>query len=73
MSEEYQPSPAARVLAERKARSRAYLRSLPPEEKIRMLQNLQHQYYQFLELREQTGGKPIPERWKKWRSAQLEL
>jgi len=65
-------SPSARALAERKTRSRAYLRSLPPDEKVRILQGLQQQYYQFLELREQSGGKPIPEKWKKWHSAQSE-
>jgi len=62
-------SPAASELARRKAISRAHLRSLTPEEKIRLLMNLQEQYYQFLVLGESNFGRPIPERWKKWRSA----
>lgn len=63
------PSPAAAALAERKAKSRAYLRSRPPEEKIRILMDLQEHYYEFLKLREINGGKPVPERWIKWRAA----
>jgi hypothetical protein len=62
-------SPAAIALAERKARSRNYIRSLPPEEKVRLLINLNEQYYSMLELRERSGGKPIPARWRKWREA----
>jgi len=62
-------SPAAVALAERKARSRAYIRSLPPEEKVALLLNLNEQYYSMLELRERSGGKPIPTRWRKWREA----
>ena len=60
---------ATEQLTERKAVSRAYLRSLPLEEKIARLIDLQEQYYSMLALRDANGGKAIPEKWKKWRAA----
>lgn len=63
---------SADVLRRRKDISRSYLRSLSPLEKISKLLKLQEQYYQFLEVREKNGGKPIPENWKKWHRARLE-
>lgn len=53
-------------LARRKAVSRGYLRSLSPDEKIERLVALQEQYYQMLKVREENGGRPIPEKWRKW-------
>jgi hypothetical protein len=58
-------------LAERKWVSRNYLRSLSPLEKIAKLVDLQEQYYQMLVIREQNGGRPIPQKWRKWRAARL--
>lgn len=51
---------------------RGYLRSLSPLEKIEKLVQLQEQYYQMLLIREQNGGKPIPEKWRKWYKARFE-
>jgi hypothetical protein len=48
------------------------MRSLSPLEKIEKLVQLQEQYFQFLEIRERNGGKPIPEQWLKWRKARNE-
>jgi hypothetical protein len=45
------------------------LRSLSPIEKVEKLVLLQEQFYQILAIREQNGGKPIPEKWRKWRIA----
>lgn len=59
-------------LTRRKKVSREYLRSLSPLEKIEKLVELQEQYYQMLLIREQNGGRPIPERWRKWRKARYE-
>jgi hypothetical protein len=59
-------------LTRRKKRSREFLRSLSPEEKIAKLVELQERYYQMLEAREQNGGRPIPERWLKWYKARYE-
>jgi hypothetical protein len=59
-------------LRRRKASSHEYLRSLTPTEKIAMLFNLQEQYYQMLVARENNGGKPIPEKWRKWHKARSE-
>ena len=59
-------------LTERKKTSRNYLRSLSPLEKIEKLVQLQEQYYQMLLIREQNGGKPIPEKWRKWYQARFE-
>lgn len=59
-------------LVERKKSSRNYLRSLSPLEKIEKLVQLQNQYYQMLLIREQNGGKPIPEKWRKWYKARFE-
>lgn len=59
-------------LTKRKNISRSYLRSLSPEEKIAQLFNLQEQYYQMLTTREANGGRPIPEKWRKWRAARFE-
>jgi hypothetical protein len=53
-------------LNRRKKVSREFLRSLSPLEKIEKLVQLQEQYYQMLEIREQNGGRPIPEKWQKW-------
>lgn len=59
-------------LKHRKKTSREFLRSLPPEEKIAKLVELQEQYYQMLKIREQNGGRKIPERQKKWHKARYE-
>jgi hypothetical protein len=59
-------------LNNRKKISRSYLRSLSPLEKVEKLVQLQNQYYQFLLIREQNGGKPIPEKWRKWHKARFE-
>lgn len=56
-------------LKRRKQVSREYLRSLSPAEKIAKLVELQEHYYQVLVIREQNGGRPIPERWRKWHQA----
>lgn len=56
-------------LAARKTTSRAYLRSLPLEEKIARLVGLQERYYKMVVIRPSNGGRPIPPKWKKWRSA----
>jgi hypothetical protein len=59
-------------LTQRKKKSREYLRSLSPEEKIAKLIQLQEQYYQMLKIREDSGGRPIPEKWRKWHKARYE-
>lgn len=59
-------------LKRRKKRSREFLRSLSPIEKIAKLVELQKQYYAMLKVREQNGGRAIPERWRKWRAARCE-
>lgn len=59
-------------LTNRKKVSRDYLRSLSPAEKIEKLVQLQEQYYQMLNIREQNGGRPIPEKWQKWYKARFE-
>ena len=60
-------------LTERKNRSREYLRSLSPLEKVEKLVELQERQYQLLEIREAAGGRPIPEKWRKWRKARDEF
>lgn len=59
-------------LKRRKKSSREFLRSLSPSEKIAKLVELQEQYYQMLKVREQTGGREIPEKWRKWHAARYE-
>lgn len=59
-------------LNRRKKRSRQFLRSLSPSEKIAKLVELQEQYYAMLKAREQNGGREIPERWRKWHTARYE-
>ena len=56
-------------LTVRKSTSRAYLRSLPLEEKIARLVDLQERYYEMLAIRASNGGCPIPVKWQKWRDA----
>ncbi|MEJ7622620.1 MAG: hypothetical protein WKF34_01370 [Pyrinomonadaceae bacterium] len=56
-------------LAARKSMSRAYLRSLPLDEKIARLVDLQERYYELLAIRASNGGRPIPSKWQKWREA----
>lgn len=65
-------SESIKDLTKRKKKSRAYLRSLSPEEKIAKLVQLQEQYYQMLKIREENGGRPIPDRWQKWYQARYE-
>jgi hypothetical protein len=60
-------------LENRKKTSREYLRALSPLEKIEKLVQLQEQYYQMLVLREKNGGRPIPEKWRKWHRARFEI
>ena len=60
---------ATKCLTARKTISRAFLRSLPLEEKIARLVDLQEQYYEMLNIRASNGGRPIPEKWQKWREA----
>jgi hypothetical protein len=60
-------------LTRRKKISRDHLRSLSPEEKIAQLVVLQERYYQFLVAREKNGGRPIPEKWRKWHKARHEI
>ncbi len=59
-------------LKRRKKASREFLRNLSPTEKIAKLVDLQDQYYKILEIREQNGGRIIPEKWRKWRTARNE-
>lgn len=59
-------------LKRRKKAAREYLRALSPAEKIVRLVRLQEQYYQMLAARAQNGGRPIPERWRKWHKARYE-
>jgi hypothetical protein len=59
-------------LAKRKKISRNYLRSLSPTEKVEKLVQLQQWYYEMLLIREQNGGRAIPEKWKKWHKARFE-
>jgi len=59
-------------LKQRKKRSREFLRSLSPSEKITKLVELQEKYYQMLKAREENGGRAIPERWRKWHKARYE-
>ena len=61
--------PSAESLTARKATSRAYLRSLPLDEKIVRLVDLQERYYEMLVVRASNGGRPIPAKWQKWREA----
>jgi|CXWL01.1.fsa_nt_gi hypothetical protein len=62
---------AAVELTRRKKIARGHLRSLDPMKKIEMLAQLQEQYYQFLSIRAENGGRPIPEKWQKWYRARL--
>jgi hypothetical protein len=59
-------------LTTRKKTSREYLRNLSPTEKIAKLVELQEQYYAMLKIREQNGGRTIPEKWRKWHTARYE-
>lgn len=59
-------------LERRKKISREYLCSLSPAEKISRLVDLQQRYYRMLAAREKNGGRPIPERWRKWHKARYE-
>jgi hypothetical protein len=59
-------------LKQRKKTSREFLRSLSPAEKIAKLVELQARYYEMLKLREQNGGRAIPEKWRKWHHARYE-
>jgi len=59
-------------LIRRKKNSREFLRSLSPSEKIARLVDLQQRYYEMLEVRERSGGRAIPERWRKWYRARYE-
>ncbi len=57
-------------LKRRKENFRAFTRNLSPTEKIRQLELLQRRYYELLKVREENGGRKIPEKWRKWSDAQ---
>ena len=59
-------------LKRRKRVFREHLRNLSPTEKIERLVELQHHYYELLSIREENGGRPIPEKWRKWHRARYE-
>lgn len=59
-------------LTKRKKRSREYLRSLSPAEKIAKLVELQEHYYQMLVIRQKNSGQNIPLNWQKWHKARYE-
>lgn len=59
-------------LKRRKKASREFLRNLTPEEKIAKLVELQEQYYEMLKVREENGGREMPEKWRKWHKARYE-
>ncbi len=59
-------------LKRRKKTSREHLRSLSAAEKIARLARLQEQYYQMLVARAENGGRPVPEKWRKWHKARYE-
>ncbi len=54
---------------DRKRSARKKISTLSPIEKISLLADLQEQYFAVLSIREKTGGKAIPDRWRKWYSA----
>lgn len=60
-------------LRRRKGNFRNYVRNLSPTEKILELEALQERCYEIMEIREQNGGLPIPDQWKRWRQAQLAI
>lgn len=59
------------LLVEQKSKYRSFVRNLPLIERLRQLEELQHQSYEILRLREENGGLPVPSGWKKWAAAQL--
>lgn len=60
-------------LQRRKEVFRDYVRNLSPTEKILELEALQERSYEIMEIREQNGGLPIPDQWKRWHKAQLAI
>jgi hypothetical protein len=62
-----------RELRRRKRVSRNYVRNMSPTEKILQLEELQERCYELMEIREQNGGLPVPDNWKRWRKAQKDL
>lgn len=60
---------AVEDLRRRKKSLRTFTRSLSPTEKIRQLELLQQRYYKLLKAREESGGREIPDKWRKWRDA----
>jgi len=59
-------------LKRRKENFRKFTRSLSATEKIQQLELLQMHYYELLKAREKNGGRPIPEKWRKWQKARFE-
>jgi tRNA A22 N-methylase len=58
-------------LKRRKKIFRQHLQNLSATEKIEQLLVLQEHYYELLSIREQNGGFPIPEKWRKWYQARF--
>lgn len=59
-------------LVQRKKTQREKMQLLSTTERITKLVELQEKYYYFLIACEQNGGRPIPEKWKKWYRARFE-
>lgn len=60
-------------LRRRKENFRNYVRNLSPTKKILELEALQERSYEIMEIREENGGLPIPDRWKRWHRAQQSI
>ncbi len=61
------------LLLQEKKKYRLHVRKLPLTERLRNLEELQEQSYEILRIREQNGGRPIPEDWQRWAKAQKAL
>lgn len=57
-------------LRRRKANFRNYVRDLSPTQKILELEALQERFYELMKVREENGGLPVPDGWRRWHKAQ---
>lgn len=60
-------------LRQRKKDLRERLKNLSPLEKIIHLEALQERYYEILKIRQENGGRLIPDEWKRWNTAQQKI
>lgn len=73
MNSNSEADPGLALFLEQKRKYRIHVRGMSLGDRLRQLEALQEQSYEIMSIREENGGMPVPEGWKKWAKAQEAL